>query len=116
VELTSQRTAVQHTEVHATYENIDPGQTGTSQVLRRRSLDELPAPEKRSVMSLAELVAPGVVLSHDNFVHVRGNELSLHEFINGFSFLDNANHQFTPGLSLKIFQSVNFNTGGFPAE
>jgi hypothetical protein len=116
IELTSRRTSVQHAEVHATYANIDPGQTGTSRVLTRRSLDELPAPETRSVMSLAEMVAPGAVLSHDNFVHVRGNELSLHEFINGVSFLDNANQQFTPGLSPEIFESVNIITGGFPAE
>ncbi len=116
VELASRRTAVQHAEVHATYADIDPGQTGTSRVLTRRNLDELPSPEMRSVMAMAEVMAPGAVLSHDNFVHVRGNELSLHEFINGVSFLDNANQQFTPGLSPEIFESVNIITGGFPAE
>lgn len=116
IEMTSHRAVVQVTEVRASYADIDPGQTGTSRALTRKNLDELPAPVTRSVMALAESLAPGAVLSHDNFVHVRGNELSLHQFINGVSFLDNAHQQFTPGLSPAIFESVNVMTGGFPAE
>jgi len=56
------------------------------------------------------------VASHDNLVHLRGNELSLNNFVNGVSFFDNPHQLFTPGLSPEIIQSVNVITGGFPAE
>ena len=56
------------------------------------------------------------MLSHDNFVHVRGNELSLHQFINGVSFLDNPHEHFSPPTSPQVFESVSILTGGFPAE
>jgi outer membrane receptor protein involved in Fe transport len=95
---------------------LDTQQTGTSRVLTRQALDHMPAYLTRDIPTLAENVAPGAVLSHDNFVHVRGNELSLHEFINGVSFLDNSHQHFTPGISPAIFESVNVVTGGFPAE
>jgi hypothetical protein len=95
---------------------LDAEQTGTSRVLTHHDLQQLPAPLRKDIPALAENIAPGAVASHDNFVHVRGNELSLHEFINGVSFLDNAHQHFTPGISPEIFQSVNVITGGFPAE
>ncbi len=102
--------------VQATIALLDTQQTGTSHVLTHQDLQQLPASLRKDVPTLAENVAPGAVGSHDNFVHVRGNELSLHEFINGVSFLDNAHQHFTPGVSPEIFQSVNIITGGFPAE
>ena len=102
--------------VQATVAALDTQQTGTSRVLTHHDLEQLPAPLRKDVPTLAENIAPGAVGSHDNFVHVRGNELSLHEFINGVSFLDNAHQHFTPGISPEIFQSVNVITGGFPAE
>jgi hypothetical protein len=103
-------------EVQAIIASLDTQQTGTSRVLTHHYLDQLPAPQRKDVPTLAENIAPGAVGSHDNFVHVRGNELSLHEFINGVSLLDNAHQHFTPGISPEIFQSVNVITGGFPAE
>jgi hypothetical protein len=103
-------------DVQATIAPLDTQQTGTSRVLTHHDLEQLPAPLRKDVPTLAENIAPGAVGSHDNFVHVRGNELSLHEFINGVSFLDNAHQHFTPGISPEIFQSVNVITGGFPAE
>src|SRR5262249_408226 len=54
--------------------------------------------------------------SHDNFLAVRGTEFSLHEFINGVSFLDNMQPQFAPGVSPQIFETVDLMTGGFQAE
>ena len=39
---------------------------------------------------------PGASDSHDDFLAVRGTEFSLHEFINGVSFLDNTQPQFSP--------------------
>src|SRR2546426_4658844 len=59
---------------------------------------------------------PGASDSHDNFVAVRGPEFSLHEFVNGVSFLDNAQPQFSPGVSPQIFETVDLMTGGFAPE
>ncbi len=116
VALTPRESVSQKVEVEASVPDLDTAQTGTSRTLTRAELQSLPAPLRRDVPTLAENLAPGAVLSHDNFVHVRGNELSLHEFINGVSFLDNAHQHFTPGLSPEIFQTVSIVTGGFPAE
>ncbi len=107
---------VERVEVHDTYTSLDPAQTGTSRVLTRAMLDKMPSPLRQDVQSLVLNVSPGAILSHDNFVHVRSNELSLHEFINGVSFLDNTHQQFTPGMSPQIFDWVNVITGGFGAE
>ena len=76
----------------------------------------MPAPLTRDLATLAENLVPGTLVGHDNFVHIRGNELSLHQFINGVSFLDNSHQHFTAGLNPQIFESANFITGGFPAE
>lgn len=116
MELTPRQTMRQQLEVRASLSDLDPQQTGTSRVLTRQALDQMPGYLTRDVPTLAENLAPGAILSHDNFVHVRGNELSLHEFINGVSFLDNSHQHFTPGISPAIFESVNLITGGFPAE
>ena len=40
----------------------------------------------------------------------------LHEFINGVSFLDNTQPQFSPGVSPQIFETVDLVTGGFTPE
>ena len=102
--------------VQASYTDLDPEQTGTSRILTRQKLESLPAPLTRDLATLAENLVPGTLVGHDNFVHIRGNELSLHQFINGVSFLDNSHQHFTAGLNPQIFESVNFITGGFPAE
>ncbi len=59
---------------------------------------------------------PNMIRSHDDFVHVRGNEIALNTFINGISFWENPHSVFSAGLSPEIVQSVNVMTGGFPAE
>lgn len=116
IELAPREKLEQHIEVHASVPDLDTQQTGTAHVLTHQAMEAMPAYLTQSVPALAENVMPGAVLSHDNFVHVRGNELSLHEFINGVSFLDNSHQHFTPGISPAIFESVNVVTGGFPAE
>jgi outer membrane receptor protein involved in Fe transport len=115
VELAARPQTSTEIEVKTAPPEVD-AQASTSRFLTHQELERMPAPQTRDVQALAESVAPGAVLSHDNFVHVRGNELSLHEFINGVSFLDNAHQHFTPGLSPQIFEAVNVMTGGFPAE
>src|SRR3989442_9581304 len=59
---------------------------------------------------------PGASYSHDTLLAVRGTEFSLHEFINGVSFLDNTQPQFSPGVSPQIFETVDLLTGGFTPE
>ncbi|MFQ5741795.1 MAG: hypothetical protein ACE5JX_22585, partial [Acidobacteriota bacterium] len=116
VELVPRKGPEEEVEVVATYGRLDPGQTETSQMLTHRSLQALPANLTRDIPTLAENFVPGAVAGHDNFIHLRGNELSLHEFINGVSFLDNSHPHFTAGISPQIFEAANFVTGGFPAE
>lgn len=116
LELSERPRVEEQVEVSATPPDATDQQTGSSRFFTRQQLDQLPQPVTRDVPTMAEHLAPGAVLSHDNFVHVRGNELSLHEFINGVSFLDNAHQHFTPGISPQIFETVNLITGGFPAE
>ena len=116
IELAKQPNIASTVTVRESYVQIDPGQTGTSRILTRPMLESLPAPVLGSVSRLAETIAPGAVLGHDNLLHVRGNEFSLHQAINGVSFLDNPQEHFNPGLSPQIFESVNLITGGFPAE
>lgn len=116
VELTAREKVQEQIDVLTSVEELNTQQTGTSQVVTHQALEHMPAYMTSDVQSLAEHLMPGAVLSHDNFVHVRGNELSLHEFINGVSFLDNSHQHFTPGISPAIFESANLVTGGFPAE
>ncbi len=116
IEMTPRRAGASQAEVRASISNLDSGETGSSRSLSRAGLEHLPAPISRDLQTLVQHVAPGAVLSHDNFVHVRGNELSLHQFINGVSFLDNPHEHFSPPASPQVMESVSILTGGFPAE
>src|SRR5262249_24615083 len=73
-------------------------------------------PHTETTNDLANNLMPGASDSHDNFLAVRGTEFSLHESINGVSFLDNTQPQFSPGVSPQIFETVDLMTGGFTAE
>ena len=116
VELPRHTALTEEVTVSARPPGVDPQVTGSSRFLTRRALDAANLTSAMDVPTLAEYVLPGAVVSHDNFVHVRGNELSLHQFINGVSFLDNSHRHFTPGFRPQVFESVNMMSGGFPAE
>src|SRR5437899_11014444 len=103
-------------EVHANYLSVDPEKTGSSYTFTRRDLERLPEPLIESTNDLVNNLMPGASDSHDNFLAVRGTEFSLHEFINGVSFLDNTQPQFSPGVSPQIFETVDLLTGGFTPE
>ncbi len=103
-------------EVSAAARQIDPARAQTSIAITGADLDELPAAGRRDLLSLVAQVTPGAVVGHDNFVHLKGNELSIHQFVDGVAFLDNANTHFTPGASPAMIESVNIITGGMPAE
>lgn len=116
LELTRRESLQQEVEVHEVYRTVDPEKTGSSQTFTREDLERLPDPIADNTTALVANLMPGASQSHDNFLNVRGNEFSLHEFLNGVSFLDNTQPQFSPGVSPQIFETVDLMTGGFAAE
>jgi len=114
VELAARLTASQSIEVRSA--DIRFGETSTSRFLTHSELISLPALAARDIPTLSLYTFPGATLSHDNFVHVRGNEVSLQEFINGVSFLENPQQQFSVGLTPESFETINMISGSFSAE
>jgi TonB-dependent receptor-like protein/carboxypeptidase family protein len=116
IDLQKKETVQEKVEVRSTYQTIDPEKTGSSYTFTHNDLESLPAPLSDNTNDLVNNLMPGASDSHDNFLAVRGTEFSLHEFINGVSFLDNTQPQFSPGVSPQIFETVDLMTGGFTAE
>jgi hypothetical protein len=116
VELQPKDAHAETIEVRAYSSELDVEKTGSSYTLTNQDLERLPEPLTDSTNSLVVNLMPGASDSHDNFVAVRGTEFSLHEFINGVSFLDNTQPQFGPGTSPQIFETVDLMTGGFTPE
>jgi hypothetical protein len=114
LELAPRTSANTRVEVHSA--DIASAESTGSRLLTHAELQALPSNQKRDLPTLALYTFPGATLSHDNFVHVRGNEVSLQEFINGISFLENPQEQFSPGLSPEMFQTMEMVSGMFPAE
>src|ERR1041385_2344638 len=102
VELTP--TIKTQTTVEVKSADISRAETSNARLLTHQELEQLPQPQKRDIPTLALNTFPGATLSHDNFVHVRGNEVSLEENINGVSFLENPRGHFSPGLSPEMFE------------
>ncbi len=116
VKLVRKQSVQQTVDVRSTFLTVDPGKTGSSYTFTRQELDALPEPLTDTTNSLVTNLMPGASDSHDNFLAVRGTEFSLHEFINGVSFLENTQPQFSPGVSPQIFETVDLMTGGFASE
>jgi len=116
IELERKESVAERVEVKEHYLTVDPQKTGSSYTFTRADLERLPDPLIESTNDLANNLMPGASDSHDNFLAVRGTEFSLHEFVNGVSFLDNMQPQYAPGVSPQIFETVDLMTGGFPAE
>jgi len=116
IELQPAEAVRQRVEVKELYRIVDPEKTGCSQTFTHEDLEALPDPLVENTNNLVANLMPGASQSHDNFINVRGNEFSLHEFINGVSFLDNTQPQFGPGVSPQIFETVDLMTGGFAPE
>ena len=110
-----ERVSVQ-VKVQEKYLTVDPEKTGSSYTFTHTDLERLPDPLTDSTNDLVNNLMPGTSDSHDNFLAVRGTEFSLHEFVNGVSFLDNTQPQFSPGISPQIFETVDLMTGGFTSE
>ncbi len=116
IELQPRESVQQTVEVKAGYMTVDPEKTGSSYTFTQQDLEKLPDPLTDTTNDLVNNLMPGASDSHDNFLAVRGTEFSLHEFINGVSFLDNTQPQFSPGVSPQIFETVDLMTGGFTPE
>jgi hypothetical protein len=116
VELQPKQAVQQTVQVKAGYMTVDPEKTGSSYTFTQQDLEKLPDPLIDTTNDLVNNLMPGASDSHDNFLAVRGTEFSLHEFINGVSFLDNTQPQFSPGISPQIFETVDLMTGGFTPE
>jgi len=116
IELIHSQSLQQVVEVKSNHLTVDPSKTGSSYTFTRSDLDDLSQPLTDTTNSLAMNLMPGASDSHDNFLAVRGTEFSLHEFINGVSFLENTQPQFSPGMSPQIFETVDLVTGGFTSE
>src|SRR5713226_6989412 len=114
IEMAVREKLAQSVEVRSA--DIRLGETSTSRLLTHSELVALPDLVKRDIPTLSLYTFPGATLSHDNFVHVRGNEVSLQEFINGVSFLENPQQQFSAGLSPESFETINLLSGSFAAE
>ncbi len=114
--LEKQEHVSEQVKVQENYLIVDPEKTGSSYTFTHADLERLPDPLTESTNDLVNNLMPGASDSHDNFLAVRGTEFSLHEFINGVSFLDNTQPQFSPGISPQIFETVDLMTGGFTAE
>ena len=116
IDLQKKQTVQQTIQVNARFLTVDPGKTGSSYTFAHRELEALPQPLTDTTNSIATNLMPGASDSHDNFLAVRGTEFSLHEFLNGVSFLENTQPQFSPGLSPQIFETLDLMTGGFTSE
>ena len=115
-ELAPLATVKEQVTVHAESKLVNETESATTITINVAQIAALPTGRKIQLTDIITPFAASAVGSHDNLVHLRGNELSLNNFINGVSFFDNPHQLFTPGLSPDIIQSVNIITGGFPAE
>jgi hypothetical protein len=106
----------QSIEVRSPMESAAGTYSPGSTILQRETVEALPADRKNNLTDMIAATAPGMVRSHDDFVHVRGNEISLNAFINGTSFWENPHSVLSAGLPAEIIQSANVMTGSFPAE
>src|SRR5213594_1589694 len=103
-------------EVQAPIEPIASTYSPSSTALDKQFVDDLPVAQRNNLPDMIAVAAPGMIRSHDDFVHVRGHEVALNTFINGVSFWENPQSVFSAGLSPDIIQSASVMTGGFPAE
>lgn len=88
----------------------------SSTVLTATRLADVPASQQASLPETLVTLAPGMIRSHDDFVHVRGHEVALNPVINGVSFWENPHALFSPGLRPAVIDTATVMTGGFPAE
>jgi hypothetical protein len=88
----------------------------SSSIITAQRLEALPLGIRSTLPDAMASSAPGMIKGHDDFVHVRGQELGLYPAINGITFWENPHSVFSASLNPDIIDTVNVMTGGFPAE
>ena len=88
----------------------------SSTVLTSERIDNVPVGQRAVLPDAIVTAAPGMIRGHDDFVHIRGEEVALNPLINGVSFWENAHAVFSAGFSPDVIDTANVMTGGFPAE
>lgn len=114
------RLAVRGVAVSVTVTGAVPPHPSThspsSTVLRSGRLELLPVSQRTNLPDAMVTVAPGIIRAHDDFVHVRGEDIALQPLLNGVAFWENPHALFSVGLSPDVIDTANVMTGGFPAE
>ena len=88
----------------------------SSTTLTAERLETLPVSQRMTFPDMVVTAAPGMIRGHDDFVHIRGEEVALNPFINGVAFWENPHAVFSAGFSPDVIETANVMTGGFPAE
>jgi hypothetical protein len=88
----------------------------SSTSLPAERIERLPVTQRTSLPDAIVTAAPGMIRGHDDFVHVRGEEVALNPLVNGVAFWENPHAVFSSGLSPDVIDAANVMTGGFPAE
>jgi len=112
IELQPKETLRQEVEVQSNYLTIDPEKTGSSYTSRGRISTAARTPD-REHQRFGQQSDARRQRQPRQFSSRPRNRIFLHEFVNGVSFLDNAQPQFSPGVSPQIFETVDLMTGGF---
>ena len=88
----------------------------SSTTLTADRLESLPVSQRMTFPDALITAAPGMIRGHDDFVHIRGEEIALNPFINGVAFWENPHAVFSAGFSPDVIETANVMIGGFPAE
>jgi hypothetical protein len=88
----------------------------SSTILTKDAIERMPAFDRGSLPDAIVTSAPGMIRGHDDFVHVRGEEIALNPIIDGVAFWENPHAMFSAGVGPDIIESANVMTGSFPAE
>ena len=87
-----------------------------SDAIAKESIERLPALDRGSLPDVDRHIGAGMIRGHDDFVHVRGEEIALNPIIDGVAFWENPHAMFSAGVSPDIIETANVMTGAFPAE
>ena len=65
---------------------LDATEAATARTIDAEQMETLPAARRAQLTDVVTAFVSSAVAGHDNFVHLRGNELSLNTFVHGVSF------------------------------
>jgi hypothetical protein len=87
---------------------LDETEAATVTNLDSKQIERLPAARRSQLTDIVTPFVSSAVAGHDNFVHLRGNELSLNTFVNGVSSLT-----IRTSYSRRAFPRTSFNRSIF---